>query len=57
MDRRQILHEIEWLKNKLKEVKKPKHRRDLERQIKERELNLDHGIDRKPPLNPQTEMT
>lgn len=38
--KRQILAEIEWLKNKLKSVKKEKHRKDLERQIKEREYNL-----------------
>jgi hypothetical protein len=42
--RRQIEHEISWLKEKLKTVKKQKHRKDLERQIKEREYNLDLGI-------------
>ncbi len=38
--RRQIEHEINWLKDKLKTVKKEKHRKDLERQIKEREYTL-----------------
>lgn len=42
--RRQIEREIQWLKDKLKTVKKEKHRKDLERQIKEREYNLSLGI-------------
>ena len=40
---RQLQAEIQWLENKLKTVKKPKHRKDLERQIKEREYNLHLG--------------
>jgi len=42
--KRQIEHEIEWLKNKLLTVKKEKHRKDLQRQIKEREYELSLGI-------------
>lgn len=41
---KQIETEIEWLKEKLKTVKKQKHRKDLERQIKEREYDLSIGI-------------
>lgn len=40
----QLRKEIVWLKKKLETVKKEKHRKDLERQIKERELNLELGI-------------
>lgn len=40
----QIQIEIEWIKNKIKSVKKPKHRKDLERQIKEREYEFHLGI-------------
>jgi hypothetical protein len=36
----QMQHEIQWIKNKLKTVKKEKHRKDLERQIIERELGI-----------------
>lgn len=42
--KRQLRHEIEWLENKLKTVKKEKHRKDLQRQIREREYNLYLGI-------------
>ena len=38
--RRQIQNEIDWLKEKLKTVKREKHRKELEHQIKEREYNL-----------------
>jgi hypothetical protein len=38
--KKQITIEIVWLQNKLKTVKKQKHRKDLERQIKEREYEL-----------------
>jgi len=38
--KKQITIEIVWLENKLKTVKKQKHRKDLERQIKEREYDL-----------------
>jgi len=40
---RQIQAEIRWLEEKLKTVKKEKHRKDLLRQIKEREYNLHLG--------------
>lgn len=42
--KRQIVVEIEWLKNKLKTISKTKHRKDLERQIKEREYELHLGV-------------
>jgi hypothetical protein len=42
--KQQIIVEIQWLKNKLLTVKKERYRRDLERQIKEREYNLALGI-------------
>jgi len=42
--KQQIEIEISWLKNKLLSVKKLKHRKDLERQIKEREYNLSLGV-------------
>ena len=42
--KRQIQYEIDWLKEKLKSVKKEKHKKDLERQVKEREYNLSLGI-------------
>ncbi len=42
--KQQIKLEIEWLENKLKSTIKEKHRKDLERQIKEREYNLNLGI-------------
>lgn len=42
--RMQLLREIEWLKEKLKTINKTKHRKDIERQIKEREYNLSLGI-------------
>ncbi len=42
--KKQIQHEIDWIKNKLKSVKKQKHIKDLERQIKEREYELHLGI-------------
>ena len=42
--KKQIQHEINWIKNKLETVTKPKHRNDLERQIKEREYELHLGI-------------
>lgn len=38
--RKQIQHEIDWLKEKLKTAKREKHKRELEHQIKEREYNL-----------------
>ncbi len=41
--KRQIQSEINWIKNKLKTVSKPKHRKDLQRQIKEREYDLHLG--------------
>lgn len=41
---RQLQVEIDWIKNKLKTVTKQKHRKDLERQLKEREYNLHLGI-------------
>ena len=48
MNKREIVEklkkEIVWLENKLKTTKKEKHRKELERQIKERELNLELGI-------------
>lgn len=44
IDKNQIKKEIIWLKKKLETVKKQKHRKDLERQIKEREYNLELGI-------------
>lgn len=44
IDKNQIKKEIIWLKKKLETVKKQKHRKDLERQIKEREFNLELGI-------------
>jgi len=44
MNKDQIQIEINWLKNKLVNVSKPKHRKDIERQIKEREYNLHLGI-------------
>jgi hypothetical protein len=40
VDEVQIKNEINWLQNKLTVVSKPKHRKDLERQIKEREYEL-----------------
>jgi hypothetical protein len=45
--KKQLQHEIDWIKNKLESVKKPKHRKDLERQIKEREYELHLGIFKK----------
>jgi hypothetical protein len=42
--KRQIRVEIDWLKNKLKTISKPKHRKDIERQIKESEYNLYLGV-------------
>ena len=42
--KKQLQHEIDWIKNKLLSVKKPKHKKDLERQIKEREYELHLGI-------------
>lgn len=45
--KKQIQHEIDWIKNKLESVKKQKHRKDLERQIKEREYELHLGIFKK----------
>lgn len=42
--KKQMRHEIEWLEDKLKTVKKEKHRKDLQRQIKEREYELHLGI-------------
>lgn len=44
IDKNQIKKEIIWLKKKLETVKKQKHRKDLEMQIKEREFNLELGI-------------
>lgn len=38
--RRQLQNEIDWLKEKIKTVKREKHKRDLERQITEREYEL-----------------
>jgi hypothetical protein len=40
----QIRVEINWLEDKLKSTSKPKHRKDLERQIKESKYNLDLGV-------------
>ena len=40
MNKEQVSIEIEWLKNKLKAIKKEKHKKDIERQIKEREYLL-----------------
>lgn len=40
----QLRHEIKWLEDKLITVKKEKHRKDLQRQIKEREYELNLGI-------------
>ena len=37
---RQLQVEIDWLRNKLKTVKREKHKRELEHQITEREYNL-----------------
>ena len=48
--KRQIQFEITRLENKLKTVKKLKHKKDLERQIKERQYNLDLGIFKKNNL-------
>ena len=42
--KRQLESEIEWLKNKLKTVKKEKHRRELQHQITEREYNIKLGL-------------
>ena len=44
--KRQIAHEIQWLKDKLKTIpkKKQKYRKQIEYQIKESELNLSLGI-------------
>jgi hypothetical protein len=42
--KRQLSIEIQWLKDKLKTVKRTRHRKDLEHQIKEREYNLYLGI-------------
>ena len=42
--KRQIKIEIEWLKDKLKTISKIKHKKDFERQIKEREYELHLGI-------------
>lgn len=42
--KRQLRHEIKWLENEIKTVKKEKHKRDLQRQIKEREYELHLGI-------------
>jgi len=42
--KRQLQCEIDWLKNKLKSVKKEKHRKELLHQIEERELNLSLGL-------------
>jgi len=42
--KRQIVVEIEWVKNKLKTISKTKHRKDIERQIKEREYELLYGL-------------
>jgi len=44
--KQQIEIEIQWLKDKLNTIpeKKQKHRKDLLRQIKERELDLSLGI-------------
>ena len=41
--KQQIEIEIQWLKDKLLTVTKEKHRKDLERQLKEREYNLSLG--------------
>lgn len=44
--KKQIEIEIKWLKDKLDTIpeKKQKHRKDILRQIKERELDLSLGI-------------
>ena len=46
MSNKQIKVEIKWLENKIKSLSstKTKQIKDLERQIKERELNLHLGI-------------
>lgn len=41
---RQLLHEIDWLKRKLKLPMSEKQRKEYEHQIRERQLNIDHGI-------------
>jgi hypothetical protein len=48
MNKRQIEVEIKWLENKIKSLSstKTKQIKDLERQIKERELNLHLGIEK-----------
>lgn len=53
--KRQLVIEIVWLKNKLKSISKTKHRKDIERQIKEREYDLELGIFTLPL--PQTNKT
>ena len=44
--KQQIEIEIQWLKDKLETIpmKKQKHRKDIRRQIKEREFDLDLGV-------------
>ena len=44
MNIEQLKIEIDWLKNKLKNTSKPKHRKDIERQIKQIEYNLVWGV-------------
>lgn len=38
--RRQLQNEIDWLHKKIKTVKKETHKKDLERQVLEREYEL-----------------
>lgn len=45
--KRQILCEINWLKDEVKKAKKQKHKKDLERQIKEREYNYHLAVYKK----------
>lgn len=51
--KRQIVHEINWLKEKLKTARGQRHRKDLQRQIDEREYNLHLGVFEKQNLNAQ----
>ncbi len=42
--KRQLQVEIDWLKAKIKTVRKPKHRKDLLHQLKKTEYDLALGI-------------
>ena len=49
--KQQIANEINWLKEKLNTAKGQRHRKDLQRQIAEREYNLYFGVFERQNLN------